>query len=541
MIDWLAFKAHREQVMKAHGQWVGIFDKDMNPVMDVEDWVSAEWPSIFSDTGSMTMEVLGTLPDGSLNPVVQQLLMAPLASLDNPQEMERLFHEGVWILVERPGLPRRGYRVVQLEPEGGRETPRRMSIQGVDTLEHLKHLPAWADPSNRSKIVQLQFADVQDGPAEVVCRKIVGRNLIGYQQPSLLGDMFGWTDDYSMPLRWAGFKPDMHPVICSPVPSGLPSEWCVVEARWDNAWDVLKATMDAAGILATAEIWLPGDPQPFPQFTTLNLPTVVIDFKPRSTVSGAAGLLGQGWRYLQRQIQSDNFSSVTLFSDAAVPTADGRDPWVVFELEEAPKMTIRKSTDHTFLVGGQSPKGLNDVIEVGIKTAVASAIAMVPMIGPPIAEAIKGGAELVAKLAADRFLNLNEFTDQVRKAYHGRHGYKSVSKTGQANSMDALQKAWQAKTETAGGLSIEFDVDGVGEYLPGRDFDLGDTVGVRAWGSIWAAYVSELTWTSTLGKPVGWRLKLGNLNALKDMDALLAASAETVRSVLGRSATFVGA
>lgn len=540
-MDWLAFKAHRERVMATHGQWVGIFDKDLNPVMDIEDWESAEWGRVFSDTGSMTMELLGALQDGTRNPVVEQLLMAPLASLDNPQEMERLFHEGVWVLAERPGLPRRGYRVLQLEPEGGKDSPRRMGIQGVDTIEHMKHLPAWADPSNRSNLVQLQFADVQDRSAEEVCRKIVGRNLIGYQQPDLLSSMFSWTDDYSSPSRWTGFRPDMHPVICSPVPSGLPSEWCVVEARWDNAWDVLKATMDAAGILATSEIWLPGDPQPFPEYTVLNLPTVVIDFKPRAAVSGAAGLLGQGWRYLKRQIDSDNFSSITAFSDVTTPTADGRDPWVVFEMEDAPRMTIRKSTDHTFLVGGQSPKGLNDVIEIGIKTAVAAAVSMIPMIGPPIAEAIKGGGELLGKLAADRFLNLNEFTDKVRKQYHGRHGYKSVSKTGQANSMEALQKAWQAKSETAGGLSVEFEIDGAGAYLPGRDFDLGDTVGVRAWGAVWAAYISELTWTSTKQQPVGWSIKLGNLNALKDMDELLAQNAETVRSVLGRAATFVGA
>ena len=542
--DWAAnkdaYKAHRARVMAEHGQWVGLFDKDMNPIMDIEDWESAEWQGVFSDTGSMSMEFLGHLPDGSRNPVVEQLLMAPLADVDNPQEMERLFHEAVWIVVERPGLPRRAYRVTSLTPEGGQDFPRRMSVEGVDTVEFLKHLPLWADPSNRSKIVQLQFADIQDGSAEEVSRKLIGRNLIGYQQQSLLGSMFDWTDDYSSPSKWAGFKPDLHPIICSPVPSGLPSEWCVVEARWDNAWDVLKATWDAAGILLTADLWLPGDQQPFPNHTTLSRPTVVVDFTPRSTVSGAAGLLGQGWRSLQRVIDSDNISSVTSFADASIPSADGRDPWVKFEFENAPSMSIRKSTDHTFLVGGQSPKGLNDVMEVGIKTVVAAGISLIPGIGPPIAEAIKGGGELLAKLAANRFLNLNEFTDKVRKAYHGRYAYTSVAKTGQANSAEALQKAWQAKTETAGGLSIEFDVDSPEPYLPGRDFDLGDTIGVRAWGAIWAAYISELTWTSTEDKPVGWTLKLGNLNALKDMDALLAENAETVRSVIGRISTFVG-
>lgn len=542
-IDPVAFRRHRAKVMEEHGEWVGIFDKNMNYIMDIEDWIESSLPGVFSDTGSMSMVLEGSITDGSgveiMNPVVDYLLMSPLVDLDDPAEVDRLFHESVWICAERPGIPRRAYRVTSLVTEGGRDFPRTVTVNGVDTIEFVKHLPLWADPSNRSKLVQLQFSDIQDGSAEEVSRKLIGRNLIGYQQPSLLSSMFSWTGTYSTPSQWSGFRPDMHPIVCSPQRSGIPSEWAVVEARWDNAWDLLKATWDAAGILVTAEMWLPGDPQPFPEYTVLNLPTVVIDFKPRSTVSGAAGLLSQGWKYLERQIGSDNISEATRFSDAVVPTADGREPWVVFELEEAPTMTITKSTDHTFLVGQKSPKGLNDVIEVGIKTALAAAVTMIPFIGPPIAEVIKGGGELLGRLAADRFLNLNEFTDTQRKAHHGRFGYKSVFKAGHANSSESLQKAWQAKSETRGGLSVTFEIDDPGPYLPGRDFDIGDTVGIRAYGATWAAYLSELTWVSERGRKIGWKLSIGSLTELKDMDELMAANAETVRGVIGRLATYV--
>lgn len=540
MVDWVAHKAHRERIMETHGQWVGILDRDWNPILDIEDWRDADWPGVFADTGSMKMTFDGLLEDGSRNPAVEALLMSDLGNLDDPASMEQLFHSGVHIAVERPGLKRRVYRILDLTPEGGQDFPRTMEVTGLDLVEHLKHLPSWADPSNRSKIVQLQFADIQQGSAEDVSRKIVGRNLIGYQQPSLLANMFSWTDPYGNAEEWSRFNPNLHSVICSPIKSGIPSEWTVVSARWDNAWDLLKATWDAAGILPTAELWFPGDPQPFPSYTTLQLPTVVINFKPRSTVTGAAGLLGQGWNHLTRVIDSDDkITTVLGFDDAPIPTADGRDPWVVFDLPEAPRMNIRKSTDHTFLVGGKSPKGLNDVIEVGIKTTIAAVVSVIPMIGPPIAEIIKGGGELLGKLAADRFLNLNEFTDRARKQYHGRSGYISVSKPGEANSVEALQKAWQAKTETAGGLSVEFIVDDPYPYLPGRDFDLGDVVGVRAWGAIWAAYISELSWVSEPGRAVGWRIRLGNLSALADPEALLAANAATVRSVVGRLTTSV--
>lgn len=542
MVQWTAHRAHRVQVMHEHGQWVGLLDRDWEPVLDIEDWQSATWPGLFAETGSMQMTFDGHLADGSRNPVVEHLLMNDLQNLDDPGSMEQLFHSGVHIAVERPGLPRRVYRVLDLSPEGGTDFPAKMTVTGLGLVEHFKHIPLWADPSNRSKIVQLQFADIQQGSAEEVSRKLIGRNLIGYQQPSLLSNMFSWTDSYSTPSQWSGFNPNLHSVICSPIRSGLPSEWTVVEARWDNAWDLLKATWDASGLLPTAELWWPGDPQPFPQHTTLSLPTVVLDFKPRSTVSGAAGLLDQGWNRLRRVIDSDDkFTSVTRFDPTGMPTADGRQPWVVFELPEAPRMNIRKSTDSHFLVGGKSPKGLNDVIEVGIKTLISSVVAAIPIIGPVAAELIRGGGELLSKMAADRFLNLNEFVDEARAQWHGRSGYISVAKTGEANTVEALQKAWQAKTETAGGLSVEFAVDDPDPYLPGRDFDIGDTVGIRAWGAIWAAYISELTWISEPGRQVGWVIRLGNLDALADVDTLQALNASRVNAVIGRAATFVGA
>ncbi len=541
MVDWAAHRAHRIEVMKSHGQWVGILDRNWEPILDIEDWESASFPAVFGDAGALEMKMSGHLADGSHNPAVEALLMADLQHLDNPASMEQLFHSGIHVAVERPGMARRVYKVTSITPEGGKDYPTSLTVAGLDMVEHLKHLPLWADPSNRSKIVQLQFSDIQSGSAEDVSRKLIGRNLIGYQQPSLLSSMFSWTDDYSVPSKWQGFNPALHNLICSPVPSGIASEWCVIDARWDNAWDLMSATWKAAGILPVVELWLPGDPQPFPTYTTLSQPTGVISFRPRSTVSGATGILEQGWAQLKRIIsQDDKFTSVLGFDSQAIPSADGRNPWVVFDVQDAPPMTITKSSDSRFLVGGQSPKGLNDVIEVGIKTTIAAIVAAIPVIGPVAAEVIKGGGEMLSKMAADKFLVLNEFEDKARSQYHGRSGYVSVSKAGAGNSVETLQKAWQAKSETAGGLSVQFSVDSPDPYLPGRDFDLGDVVGIRCWGAIWAAYVSELTWTSEVGEPIGWTISLGDLSKLADTDELLAKNAETINGVVSRAATFVG-
>lgn len=543
MVDWSQHKSHREAVMQAHGQYVGLYDKNWEPVLDIEDWLEAEWGGIFADVGNMSMTLPGEVSPGVVNPVVDYLLRDDLRNLDKGGGLDALIHGAVHVVVERPGLKRRCYRILEINPRGGdpQGNPAEVELSGVDSMEHLKHLPLWADPSNRSKVVQLQWEDRQDGSAEKVSRKLIGRNLIGYQQPSLLDSMFSWTAGYTDPAQWRGFNPSMHPVICSPVMSVNRSEWCVVSARWDNAWDLLKATWAAAGVQPFAWLWLPGDPQPFPSYATLSLPTTIIDFAPRATITGAAGIVGQAFRHLKRTISSDDFiTSTTEFADVDIRNSDGRRPWVVYTLINAPEMKLRKSTDHRWVVGGKSPDMVNKAANIGIKTAFAAAIAAVPGIGPPIAEGIKGAGELVAEMSADRLFVLNEYVDKNRQFHYGRSRFTAISKTGEANTVESLQKAWQAKQETEGGISAEFSIDSPDPYLPGRDFDLGDTIGVTAWGVVWAAYVSGLTWTSKPGNEVGWQLRIGDYSSLASPGELYQANKENIRAVLGRLAVTKG-
>lgn len=543
MVNWQQHKAHREAVMEAHGQYVGLYDKNWEPVLDIEDWLEAEWGGIFADVGSMSMTLPGEISPGVVNPVVDHLLRDDLRNLDKGGSLDALIHGAVHVVVERPGLKRRCYRILEINPRGGdpQGNPAEVELSGVDSMEHLKHLPLWADPSNRSKVVQLQWEDRQDGSAEKVSRKLIGRNLIGYQQPSLLDSMFSWTVGYTDPAQWRGFNPTMHPVICSPVMSGNRSEWCVVSARWDNAWDLLKATWAAAGVQPFAWLWLPGDPQPFPSYAMLSLPTTIIDFAPRATVTGAAGIVGQVFRQLRRKISSDDFiTSTTEFADVDIKNSDGRRPWVVYTLMDAPDVKIRKSTDHRWLVGGKSPDMVNKATNIGIKSAIAAAVAAIPGIGPPIAEGIKGAGELLAEMSADRLFVLNEYVDKNRQFHYGRSRFTAISKTGEANTVESLQKAWQAKQETEGGISAEFSIDNPDPYLPGRDFDLGDTIGITAWGVVWAAYVSGLTWTSKPGNEVGWTLRIGDYSSLASPGELYQANKENIRAVIGRLAVTKG-
>lgn len=544
-VDWENYRLNRAAAIAETGQFLGILDRNWEPVMPLEGVRSASFAGVFADTGAMTLELEGELERGIPNPAVDYLVAADAGAFpDDPASMMELFHSAAHIIVERDGGAgrpplRRVYRVTEMDAVSGRDCVAKLTVRGVDMIEHLKHLPCWADPSNHSMVMQLQYSDIQSGSAEEVARKIIGRNLIGYQQPSLLLDSTSWTSFISTTSNWRSLNPNNFSVIFNPRPSGLPSEHCVVVARWDNAFDLLKPTFDAAGLLPVVDLWLPGDPQPFPDHGILALPTAVVSFAPRSTVSGAVTTVGQGIRSLRRRISADDVSESYDFADVEIPGRDGRPPWVVFDVAEGATITIRKSTAWRFLVGGKSPAVVNSAIKTGLKVATGFLVSLIPGVGPAAKEAIVGGAEIAGELAADRFLNLNEMADINRGIYHGRSRYISLSRPGEANSTDAVQKIWTAKGETAGGLALKLAIDDPYPYVPGVDFDLGDTVGVRAMGRIWAAFVSDLTWTIAPESPVGWELTLGDRRLISNLGEMFAANLENVRSVAARLITTI--
>ncbi|APT92690.1 hypothetical protein CPHO_07045 [Corynebacterium phocae] len=551
-VDWVTYHSQRWQSIDDGGYFLGILDRNWEPVMPIDSHLGGHFPQVFADTGSMSLTIPGEISPGVPNPAAVYFLGGELTDLEWGGDIQRLFNSAAHIIFEvrgRAGEPsqRSVYRVVTVEPEGGSgDMPRVVTITGVDMIEHLKHIPLWADPSNHSWFAQLQFSDVQSGSAEEVSRKLIGRNLLGYQQPSMLhqafdGKLGSWTmtDDYSDKARWRPFRANMNPIICSPVPSGLPSEHCVVEARWDNAWDLLKPTWDAAGLLPVVDLWLPGDNQPMLGYAALSAPTAIISFMPRAGVSGAVTTVGQGVRSLRRSISPDLFTSSLDFADVDIPDRGGRPPWVVFDVDEGPKMVITKSTDWRFLVGGRSPKIVNTAVKTGIKVAFAGLLGAIPIVGPGLAAAVMAGADAVADLSADRFLNLSEYSEENRKAWHGRSRYLAIAKQGEANSMEGLQKAWKAKEETGGGLSLELAVDDPYPYVPGRDFTLGDTVGVAAWGRIWAGYISGLTWVLEPGGKLRTQLSIGDRSSIADLDAMFAINQEAVRAIFARLTTTI--
>lgn len=86
---------------------------------------------------------------------------------------------------------------------------------------------------------------------------------------------------------------------------------------------------------------------------------------------------------------------------------------------------------------------------------------MIPGIGAAAAELLEREGELLGKLAADRFLTLNEYTAQTCKVHTGRFRCKAVSKLGKATSNDPIQKAWQSKPRPIEALPVALDLEDV--------------------------------------------------------------------------------
>lgn len=73
------------------------------------------------------------------------------------------------------------------------------------------------------------------------------------------------------------------------------SYWVAVTGRMDKVSVLLEKVLKDNGLLLTAEVWMPGDPQPKGLAVELKAPTIVVDCKNFSGVSGPTGSFIDGF------------------------------------------------------------------------------------------------------------------------------------------------------------------------------------------------------------------------------------------------------
>jgi hypothetical protein len=525
--DWESWQTARAAEHEQGARTVWLLDNRMVPVCSLSGFLAGSYGAVANAPGQLSI----TLPGD--HPSVPALLMADTAG-DKPGA---LLDEWFWIVVETAHY-RVAYRLAEIElaNEDGVSS---VTVLGEGLWEHLHHLPLWANPGS-GLAVQVKYADVKAGDSLRIVKSFMHTNLAREFQRSMITGWSKWDPD-----TWSKMDPDLWPIMVNPVHESLTTEWTVLDSRFDLAGDMFQSTLDAAGLLLTADLWLPGDDQPFPEHTTLHNPTIVLDVQPRAFDTSSTGKPGDIMRGIRATIAGDQTTKALVLDDNWF---DGENPraWCVWSADQMHgtehRLVIKKSTDSSVIVGGRSPSIVNSMIAAGSSAMWQGIGAGIGALFPPLAPfAAAAGAfigHMQGELLKDKLFAWAQYASSPRAAAHGPYRYRGLVTSGDGFSLSSLQQGFTSLQETQGAVSTEFTVGDGYPYVLGRDFRVGDQAGVVSHGIVFATYISE--WTVTVergGDSVS--LGLGDPRVRESPARSLERSLKSVSSAIDRVKTAI--
>lgn len=287
-IDWAKHKAHREQVMADHGQWMGLLDEDGVPIMSLPQVTDMDWPTTRGVIDSVSTTLHTRTPSQRPHGVVAELVADGLGNLDEIGRLEPNSGPTRMIALERPGMKRETMRVTHAEAEGDSLSPHTLTIHGITLNGTLDMLPcpsnplSWTGdftrfdrdwvgdeegtelfekPRDLASFTMITVADGAsvDGPAaDVVIHRIIDESLAAVHRVA------GITDHppYVAVLADRGHRQ---------------SPRLILRPTDQTIWQEVGEAALVSGVAITADLWWPGD-QPVPGHD-LSLPTIVFTVK----------------------------------------------------------------------------------------------------------------------------------------------------------------------------------------------------------------------------------------------------------------------
>lgn len=469
--DWVAHRKHRDQVIADHGQWVGLFDEQGEPLMDMPPIVDMNAPEVRSEPGSLSMSVLVRSRSDVLHPIVSELVADGLDIDDNGVFIERV-NQTRMVVVERPGNgpdSRRAYTVIAPETTIAGSLPSVLTMDGVDVLTKLKGLPCmsipetwtgqwidadrdWAGPWEQTREIQdAKFASVADGftdsgPAEATIRQVITRSL---QTLAVAEGM------------------SQFPIVVDQTPTGYPSPDVVIRRTDDYIWSTVAAHAAAAGVRITAHLWLPGDDW---GPSGLTLPTIVV--------------------YVRQ--------SVALGDEVDIPplVADG-----------ATIVTPRRTANRVY--GSwrvTAPSGIEQIAPAEDRTDGY-------LYRPPNAPAGRFDFEYVRQ---DASIELDAITN--------------AGETSGRSDVELQMEAGQKRSEGRVLLQNDIPLRGLGRTIPGLDFVVGDIVPVLIGGKRARLVVSAIDWLTNTEGEVVYGVRLGG-QLIQDIEQLRSLNSDAMQQI----------
>ncbi len=389
---------------------------------------------------------------------------------------------------------------------------RHIEVSALSMWNHIATTCFWASPF-APILAQLPRHDIKIGPVISVGASYLATNRARIQMSSAPPQ---FDDDGS----WIDFGSAMFPVAVVPVDTlHDTSQWCAYSARFDMGDKVIQEISRGTGVVWDAELFLPGDEQPAPEWFYLDRPTIVIKARDQSNIVGPTGTLLDGITSWFESFLDDNTTPVRYPNFGAEsdwekayetgPLGTKRFfPWVwYFEGEYSgigqAEIAVHKPMATRVLVGGRSPSWVNAAIEIAIKNMLSW---LGLLLGIPGLDALYRGQ------LDDVFLAFMVYEDVGRTVRAGPYAWSEFFVTGseKAFTLDGVVAGLKGLHETRGYTSKKATVRDREPYIYGLHMRKGQQIGFALADLIFVDYISEATFRDTRTEPSHWELTIGD-------------------------------
>lgn len=327
---------------------------------------------------------------------------------------------------------------------------------------------------------------------------------------NLLSGNFDWKAWFGTVLMSNGNPIDMllTPIVVIPTnPIFDDSRWISFNARMDKISTVLEQVLKDNGLILTADLWLPGDPQPKGLVVPLHAPTIVVDVKDRSGITGPTGTFIDG--LIKNIVDLENSVLGEVLSPFLNPANEYAPegvniapmlgvnfvkPWVVFN--DHPRGGVQEfhlyghhPLAHTIIGGGKSPKWINDLINATFEWLIDSISIAIGISGIP--------SDLLNGTLDDTILAFQLVENFDRRVKLGPYGWPEyfVQTGASAYTLDEWFALKSAMWDTRGYHAVILSFDNGFPYTFGKDLFVGSLASFAVDGILYTEYLEKVTFT----------------------------------------------
>jgi len=393
-------------------------------------------------------------------------------------------------------------------------------VKGVKTLT----LQCMGDYAWFSKIlvwpnflapVQAQFPNraVFIGPAITCVKTMIMEQCFRLQSGlweftnNLLSGNLDWEAWFGTLLESDGNPIDMlmTPIVVVPTdPIFDTSPWISMNGRMDQISTLVEEVVKSNGLILSANVWLPGDPQPAGLLIPLKLPTIVVDVKNRSGVTGPTGTFVDGLITdlvdIQSSVLGDVLSPFLNSGNEYAPEGvniapligvDFVKPWVLFQDHPRGGLTEfhlygHHPLAHTIIGGGKSPKWVNDLINATFEWMIDAITIAIGVTGVP--------STLLDGTFDDVLLAFQLIENFQRRVKLGPYGWPEmfVQTGASAYTLDEWFALQGAMWDSRGYHCIKLSFDNGFPYTLGKDLFVGGLASFALDGVLYTDYLDRV-------------------------------------------------